>query len=69
MVKFGVLFEVRTEFLNIINTSVGVKGLNNTLDLLCISYTRVSGPKYRQKARSNKSQFGQLGYIVTEMPL
>jgi hypothetical protein len=29
MVKFGVLFEVRTEFLNIIYTSFGFKGLMN----------------------------------------
>jgi hypothetical protein len=28
MVKCGVLFEVRTEFLNIIYTSFGFKGLN-----------------------------------------
>jgi hypothetical protein len=28
MVKCGVLFEVRTEFLNIISTSFGFKGLN-----------------------------------------
>jgi hypothetical protein len=28
MVKYGVLFEVRTEFLNIIYTSFGFKGLN-----------------------------------------
>jgi hypothetical protein len=28
MVKCGVLFEVRTEFLNIILTSLGLKGLN-----------------------------------------
>jgi hypothetical protein len=28
MVKYGVLFEVRTEFLNIIQTCVGFKGIN-----------------------------------------
>jgi hypothetical protein len=28
MVKCGVLFEVRTEFLNVISTSFGFKGLN-----------------------------------------
>jgi len=28
MVKCGVLFEVRTEFLNVIQTSFGFKGLN-----------------------------------------
>jgi hypothetical protein len=28
MVKCGILFDVRTEFLNIIKTSVGLKGLN-----------------------------------------
>jgi hypothetical protein len=28
MVKYGVLFEVRTEFLNIIWTNLGFKGLN-----------------------------------------
>jgi hypothetical protein len=30
MVKYGVLFEVRTEFLNNIYTSVGFKGLNES---------------------------------------
>jgi hypothetical protein len=35
MVKCGVLFEVRTEFLNIICTSFGFKGLNlNTVNQL-----------------------------------
>jgi hypothetical protein len=29
MVKCGVLFEVRTEFLNVIYTSFGFKGLND----------------------------------------
>jgi hypothetical protein len=29
MVKYGVLFEVRTEFLNIIYTSFGYRGLIN----------------------------------------
>jgi hypothetical protein len=29
MVKFGVLFEVQTEFLNVIKTSFGFKGLKS----------------------------------------
>jgi hypothetical protein len=33
MVKYGVLFEVRTESLNIIQTSFGFKGLNIYLHL------------------------------------
>jgi hypothetical protein len=33
MVKCGVLFEVRTEFLNIISTSFGFKGLNTSLKM------------------------------------
>jgi len=31
MVKCGVLFEVRTEFLNVILTSFGFKGLNSVI--------------------------------------
>jgi uncharacterized protein (UPF0297 family) len=36
MVKFGVLFEVRTEFLNIIYTSFGLKGLNSVNQLISV---------------------------------
>jgi hypothetical protein len=36
MVKFGVLFEVRTEFLNIIYTSFVFKGLNNINQLILV---------------------------------
>jgi hypothetical protein len=36
MVKCGVLFEVRTEFLNIIYTSFGFKGLNNINQLIFV---------------------------------
>jgi hypothetical protein len=42
MVKCGVLFEVRTEFLNIIYTSSGFKGLNlnsiNQLIFVMVKY-------------------------------
>jgi uncharacterized protein (UPF0297 family) len=36
MVKCGVLFEVWTEFLNIIYTSLGFKGLNSVNQLIFV---------------------------------
>jgi hypothetical protein len=36
MVKCGVLFEVRTEFLNIIQTGFGFKGLNSVNYLILV---------------------------------
>jgi hypothetical protein len=36
MVKCGVLFEVRTEFLNVIKTSFDFKGLNNIDQLIFV---------------------------------
>jgi hypothetical protein len=36
MVKCGVLFEVRTEFLNVIYTSSGFKGLNSVNQLIAV---------------------------------
>jgi hypothetical protein len=43
MVKCGVLFEVRTEYLNIILTSFGFKGLNlNTVNQLIFVMVKCS---------------------------